>query len=170
MPSLPHPVQSLVKACLRLLQEDAGNAIVEMAFCISLLGIPILFGTVDLSTMVYNSIEVSSAAHAGAMYGMISSTFAADTAGVSSAAANDAPDLNSILVVTPTVYYACSDSLGGVQYSTQSAATSACTGGSNHSLEFVKVVTTATVHPTIRCPGLPATYTLVGASVMEVEE
>jgi len=141
-----------------------------MALCISIFGIPILFGTVDLGGMVYNSIEISSAAHAGVMYGMISSTFAADPAGVITAATNDAPDLNSVLVVTPTVYYACSQSLGGSQYASQSAANLACTGSSNHSLEFVKVFATATVHPAIRCPGLPATYTLVGVSVMEVEE
>jgi len=170
MPSLPHPVPALLRAWHRLLRQESGNAIVEMAFCVSLLGIPILFATVDLGTMVYYSIEVSDAAHAGAMYGMISSTFAASSSGIITAATNDAPDLDSLLAVTPTVFYACSESLAGIQYSAQSAATSACTGGSNHPLEFVKVVTSATVHPAIRCPGLPTSYTLVGTSVMEVEE
>lgn len=157
-------------AKLRLWREESGNALVETAMCVSFLVMPLLLGTVALGGMTYTSIEVSNAAHTGAMYGMMSSTFAADSTGIVTAARAEAPDLGTNLAVTPTVYYACSSSVGGTQYSTQAAANSSCTGGSNHSLEFIQVVTSATVTSPIRCPGLPASYTLVGTSVMEVEQ
>jgi Flp pilus assembly protein TadG len=158
----------LLKA--RLWREESGNALVEMAMCVSFIVMPMLLGTVALGCMTYTSIEVSNAAHAGAMYGMMSSTFAANSSGITSAAQNEAADLGTNLSVTPTVYYACASAVGGTQYSSQSAASSACTGGSNHSLEFIQVVTSTTVTSPIKCPGLPSTYTLVGTSVMEVEE
>jgi len=154
----------------RLLREDRGDALVEMALCLSLFGLPLLVGTVELGSLFYTSIEVSNAAHTGAMYGMISSTFAANSSGIISAAQSEASDLGTNLSVTPTVYYACSGSIGGTQYSTSSAASAACTTSSNHSLEFIQVTTTTTITPPIKCPGLPKTFTLTGISVMEVEE
>jgi Flp pilus assembly protein TadG len=155
---------------LRFLREEQGNALVEMALCMSLLGMPLLVGTVELGSMIYTSIEVSNAAHAAAMYGMISSTFAASSSGMTTAAQNEASDLGTNLSVTPAVFYACSQAVNGTEYTTQSAANSACTGGTNHTLEFVQVNTSTTVTPPIRCPGLPASYTLTGLSVMEVQE
>jgi Flp pilus assembly protein TadG len=159
----------LLAGC-RLLREDSGSSLVEVALCISLVGLPLLVGTVELGSMMYGSIEVSNAAHAGSEYGMMSSTFAADSAGIISAAQGEATDFGAKLTVTPTVYFACSQAVGGTQYTTQTAANAACTGTLNHSLEFVQVSTSTSVTPPIRCPGLASSYTLVGMSVMEVEE
>jgi Flp pilus assembly protein TadG len=142
---------------------------VELALMISIVGFPLLAGTVELGTMVYDSIEVSNAAHAGAMFGMMSLSYAGDTSGITTAARGDAPDFGTAVAVTPTLYYACSSNIAGTQYSTLTAANSACTGSVNHSLAFVKVTTILNVTPPIRLPMLPATYTLVGVSIMEVE-
>jgi Flp pilus assembly protein TadG len=120
--------------------------------------------------MIYTSIEVSNAAHAAAMYGMISSTFAANSSGMTTAAQNEATDLGTNLTVTPNVYLRLLQCNGGTQYTTQSAANTACNSGTNHTLEFVQVNTSVSVTPPIRCPGLPATYTLTGSSTMEVQE
>jgi hypothetical protein len=152
------------------LREEDGSSLVELALCISLVGLPLLVGTVEMGSMMYGSIEVTNAAHAGAEYGMMSSTFAADSAGIVGAAQGEAVDFGSKLTVTPTVFFACSQAVAGTQYTTQSAANAACTGSVNHSLEFVQVSTSATVTPPIRCPGLASSYTLVGVSVMEIEE
>jgi Flp pilus assembly protein TadG len=165
----PGGFSGLMARC-RLLREEGGNALVETALCISFLGLPVLVGTVELGTMLCDSIEVSNAAHAGATYAMMSSTFAADSAGITTAAQQEATDFGKNLTVTPTVYFACSQAISGTQYSTQAAANSACTGSLNHSLEFVQVSTSTTITPPIRCPGFGSTYTLVGVSVMEVEE
>jgi Flp pilus assembly protein TadG len=152
-----------------LWREERGDALVEMALVVSFVLFPMLVGTVELGMIVFDSIEISNAAHAGAMYGMMSSTYAANSTGITTAAQSEAPEFGTNLGVTTSVYYACSLALGGTQYSTQSAANTGCTGTSNHSLEFVKVLTSATVTPPIRCPGLPTTFTLRGFSSMEVE-
>jgi len=148
-----------------------GNAAIEFALMFSIIGVPMMLGTTQVAFMVYDSIEISNAAHAGAVYGMMSSTFAGDSAGIRTAAQSEATDFGSNLTVTPTTYYACSAAIGGTQYSTQSAASSACpANASNHYLQFVQVTTSANVKSPIRLIGLPQTWTLLGSSVMEVQE
>ncbi len=149
---------------------DRGDALVEAAVMLSLFVVPVLLGTIDVGTVVYSSIEVTDAAHAGAMYGMVSSTFAADSANIKAAAQADAADFGTNLAVTPTVYYACSSALTGTQYATQSAAVSACSGSGNHALQFIQVVASAQVRPGFRLPGLAATFPVSVTAVMEVQE
>jgi Flp pilus assembly protein TadG len=159
----------LLRRC-RELRSDSGGALVELALVLALFGLPMLCGIADLGVVIYASIEVSNAAHSGALYGMTSSTYASDTSGITTAAQTEAADFGTNLSVTPTAYYVCSSAEGGTQYTTQSAATSACTGSGNHPLEMIKVVVSATVKPPIHLPALPATFTQTGTSVMEVEE
>jgi Flp pilus assembly protein TadG len=153
--------------------EDSGNSVVELALIVGLFAPPLLLGTAQLSILIYDSIEVSNAAHAAAMYGMRSLTYASETSQIITAAQTEASDFGTSLAVTPTLYYACSNAVGGTQYTgtnAQSNATAACTGGTNHPLEFVQVVARESVTPMIHFSGLPATMTLTGSSVMEVEE
>jgi len=153
------------------MRRSDGNATVELALAFSFLLTPIMLGTAEVAFLVYDSIEITNAAHAGAMYGMISSTFAADSSGIQTAAQSEAADFGTNLTVTPNVYYACSASLGGTQYSTQSAAAAACpANASNHYLQFVQVNSSATITPPIQMVGLPKTWTLQGSSTMEVQE
>jgi Flp pilus assembly protein TadG len=159
-----------MKRCANLLHGESGGSLVEIALCIPLLGTPLLIGTVETGMALYDSIEVSNAAHAGTAYGMMSSTFAADSSGMTAAAKGEAADMGSLLSVTPTTYFACSQSIAGTQYTSQAAANSACTGSLNHSLEFVQVTTSASVPIPFRVPGLPINFNLAATSVMEVEE
>lgn len=152
---------------------ERGDALVELALALSILGLPLLVGTSDMGFVVYDSIEVANAAHAAALYGMQSSTYAANTSGMTTAAQNEASDFGASLSVTPTAYYACSNAIGGTRYtgsSAQANATAACTGGSNHALEFVQVNTSATVIPPVHLPGISNSFTVTGSSVMEVEQ
>jgi Flp pilus assembly protein TadG len=153
---------------------ESGNALVELALAFSFIGIPLLLGTVEMGYVVYDSVEVSNAANAGALYGMQNSTDAASNAGITTAAQAEAPDFGSNLTVTATTYYACSLAAGGTQYSTasytQAQAAAKCTGAGNHALEFIQVLTSATATPPVHCPGLPKTFTLGGTSVLEVEQ
>jgi Flp pilus assembly protein TadG len=165
-----HRLRSAARMRLMELRGESGNAIVELALVLSLFGMPLMLGAVQVAGLVYDSIEVSNAAHAAAMYGMWSSAFAGENSDMTTIAQADAADFGSKLTVTPTTYYACSAAIGGTTYSTQSAATTACTGAGNHPLQFVKVITSATVTPPIHWPGLPASYTLTGSSIMEVQE
>jgi Flp pilus assembly protein TadG len=161
-----------VAARYRALDGDSGSALVELALVVALLGVPLLLGTAQMGFLIYDSIEVSDAANAGALYGMRSSTYSADNAGMTTAAQADAADFGTKLSVTPTSYYVCALAVNGTQYTGSSAqqnATAACTGAGNHALQFVQVNTSATVTPLIHCPGLPKTYTLTGQAGMEVE-
>jgi hypothetical protein len=150
--------------------QESGSAVIELALTLSLVGLPLLFGTIYAGVLMFDQIEIANAAHAGAMYGMQSSTYASDTAGMTSAAQAEASDLASGLLVTPTIFYACSAAIDGTQYTTQSDATTACTGGSNHALEFVKVTASYTATPFASIPGMQRSVALSSVSVMEVEE
>ena len=154
----------------RLAGQDSGSALIELALVLSLVGLPLLFGTIYAGVLMFDDIEISNAAHAGAMYAMQSSTYAADTAGITTAAQAEAPGLSGWLAVTPTIFYACSTAIDGTQYAVQADATTACTGGSNHALEFVQVTISYVATPFARIPGMQQSMTLNSVSVMEVEE
>lgn len=162
--------RSAAVAGCKHINDDDGNAMLELAFLVSIFGAPLLIGTATTAVMVYDSIEVTNAAHAGSSYAMMSSTFASDTSGISAAAKEEAPDIGSNLTVMSTTYYACSAAPAGTQYTTQAAANTGCTGVSNHSLQFVKVVTNASIPSPFSLPGVPSSFVLSGTSVMEVEE
>ncbi len=162
--------RSAISAGCKHLSDDAGGAMLELAFVISIFGAPLIVGTGTTAIMVYDSIEVTNAAHAGSAYGMMSSTFASDTAGITAAAKEDAGDMSNNLTVAPTIYFACSAAPASTQYTTQAAANTACTGVSNHSLEFIRVVTNTSIPSPFNLPGVPSTFVLGGTSVMEVEE
>jgi hypothetical protein len=156
-----------------LLRDEAANAMVEIAVIFSFLGIPFILGTAEMATLVYYSMENSNAAHAGACYGMRSATFAEAASGIATAAQAEAPDIASTLTVTSSIFYTCSSAPAGTQYTgltAQVLATLACTGGSNHPLEFVKVNTSTVVTPPFHSPGLPTSFTLTASSIMEVEQ
>lgn len=160
-----------LRRCLRAARSSAGNATLELSLVLGLFGIPLLLGIYELAILVHEGIEVSNAAHAGAMYGMMSSTYASDTSGITTAAKAEAADFGPVLTVTPTVYYACSQALSGTQYSTQAAASAVCPSGqANHYLEFVKVTTTASLSAPVHIASLPSSLTVNGSSIMEVEE
>lgn len=150
--------------------EDSGSALVELAMSISLIGLPLLLGTIYSGVLLFDSIELSNAAHAGAMYGMQSSTYASDSSGISSAAQAEAPDMGTNLTVTPVTYYACSNAVDGTQYSSQDGATSNCAAAGGHALEFVRVTVSYVARPFARIPGMQPTLTLSSLSVMEVQE
>jgi Flp pilus assembly protein TadG len=153
---------------------ERGDALIELAVLFSLVGVPLLLGTVQMGFLVYDSVEISNAANAGALYGMQNSGYAASVSGITSAAQAEAADFGTKLTVTPTTYYACTNAVGGTEYPTssytQGQAATHCSGTSNQTLEFIRVITSAAVTPTIHCPGLPTTYTLTDTAVMEVEQ
>jgi Flp pilus assembly protein TadG len=157
-------------AFARRLREETGSALIEMAVVLWLLGIPLLLGTIYSAVLLSDYIEITNAAHAGAIYAMRSSTFAEDSPGIVAAAQADASHVGPTLAVTSSVYYTCSDSQDGTQYATQAAANAACTGASTHTLEFVQVVASAPITPPATFPGMPKTMTLSSTSAMEVEE
>lgn len=158
----------------RIFADTTANATLEIALTISILGTPLLLGTAAVGFLIYDSIEVSNAAHAGAAYGMLSDAFAHNTTQISAVAHAEAQDLGAHLTVaTPTIFFACSAALDGAQFSSASQAEAACGSSgvsNNQALEFIQVNTTASVTPVFQFPGLPKQWTLRGQSVMMVQE
>lgn len=153
------------------MRDESGSALVELALTLSIVGVPLLLGTAHFAVLLVNSIIVSNAAHAGAEYGMQSSTYAANSniANIQAAARDDS-GLGTNLNVTSNVFYDCSLAIGGSEYTTAAAANTVCTGSSGHTLEFIQVTASATVTPVAHVPGFPNTVTLSSTSVMEVQE
>ena len=75
---------------------------------LAFLGVPLLLATSYFGVLLLDQIEITNAAHAGAMYAMTSSTFAEDTANIQAAAQAETNRFGSNLTVTPSIYYACS--------------------------------------------------------------
>jgi len=163
-------VWSAPRLLRRLAAQESGSALIELALALSFLGLPLLLGTIYTGVLAFDNIEIANAAHAGALYGMQSSTYASDSAGITTAAQTEAPDFGTAMTVTPVIFYACSSAIDGTQYSTQAAATLACTGGTNHALEFIQVTASYAATPFARIAGMQQTVTVSSVSVMEVEE
>jgi Flp pilus assembly protein TadG len=174
-----HGLRRDLPALCSELRAECGSALVELALVVSLLGLPLLLGATDMGILIYDSIEITNAAHAGAMFGMQGNCCILQTSQMITAAQNEASDFGTNLTVTPTSYYACSASqasptwtgTGNVIDSTSLAtAKSNCTGASGHVLAFVKVVASAPITLPFQCCGLPTSVTLSRTSVMEAEE
>jgi Flp pilus assembly protein TadG len=154
----------------RVSRDETGSAMVELGLMLAVLGMPMLLATSYFGVLLLDQIEISNAAHAGAMYAMTSSTFAEDSSNIVAAAQAETNRFGSNLTVSPSIFYACSTAISGTQYSTQALANAACTGGTSHSLEFIQVTASASITPLGSFPGFAKTVTVSSTSIMEVEE
>jgi Flp pilus assembly protein TadG len=179
IPQSLYRLRSSLRGLCRNLRGESGGALVEVALIVSLLGLPLLLGSTDMATVIYDSIEIENAAHSGAMYGMQGTCCILATQQMIAAAQSEAADFGSKLTVTPTSYYACSSSQASPTWTGTSqqidsislaTAKSNCTGASGHVLAFVKVVASAPVPLPFHCCGLASSLTVTRASVMESEE
>ena len=144
----------------RKIRETRGAALVDLAFTVPMLCL-VLLGVGQFAQVEYASIEVSNAAMAGVQYGGQDATLAADTTGIGTAAANDAPNIT----LGPTaVSHACICSDG-------SASTCQPTDCSGSNIETILTVQTqTTLDPLIHVPGLPTSFTLYGQAIQKVLE
>ncbi|MGH7727948.1 MAG: TadE/TadG family type IV pilus assembly protein [Vulcanimicrobiaceae bacterium] len=121
-----------------------------------------LVGLTDIGRYTYFAIEVNNAARAGVQYGSQNQVTALDSTGVTTAARNDAPNLPAPLTVAASYSCKCADGSVADCHSTTNCATS-------HELVYVQVQTSETFPATIRFPGLPATLTVNGNALMQVQ-
>ncbi|SNS93986.1 Flp pilus assembly protein TadG [Granulicella rosea] len=127
------------------LRRDDGASLIEVAIIMPVL-LLLLVGAVDFGQAYYAAIEVSSAAEAGALYGVQQPT---DTAGMQAAAILDAPDVATIAAVA-TYGCQCSDGTG-----VSANCSYAPTNCSSNIVNYVQVSTTATYTSILRFPGIP---------------
>lgn len=142
--------------------SEAGQAVVEFALVMPLLAL-LLMGGAELARLAHAAIEVSNAAKAAVQYGAQNRATAGDTAGMLTAARNDASGQGlSGLTLSASTSCTCSDGTASTCKSTD------CSG--SHIEAILTVNTQATFDPVIHLPGLPTTYTLTGHATQKVLE
>lgn len=146
---------------LRTLRNENGASLVEVSLILAILAPALLLGTAGAAGLVYASIEVSNAAHAGAAfaaeYYIANSSNALPTsAQVTSAVQNDAPELTAVLKPGTTVTVSMATGCNGGS-ATAGNSIPACSAGV---LPFVQVTTQATVVPFTAFAGIPKSLTM----------
>lgn len=144
----------LLKRFIGLLRSARGSALIETALVTPMLA-TLLLGAADLAQVARTSVEVSSAAKAGAQYGAENGYTAQDSTGIATAAQNEASDLT--LVTTSSYSCVCSDG------SSSTCANTDCP--TSHIEETVTVNTQTTITPVVQIPALPSTWTISGQAV-----
>ena len=134
--------------------QSEASSLIEVAI-ICPICILLLVGSVDFGLGYYAAIEVSSAAQAGASYGIQQP---ADTAGIVAAAKLDAPNVSGMTTAVSTGCE-CSDGTWVVV-----GCASAPTGCGANVVNYVQVTTSATYTSLMKYPGIPTTFSLQGSA------
>ena len=141
---------------------ELGSSLVELALVMPLFTL-MLLGAAELGWLAYDSVEVSNAAYAGAIYGAQDHTTAMDTTNMKAAAIKDGAN---VVGMTATAVTSCACSSGTTITCANAAANCAAPA---RIFEMVQVNTTATLHPVIRVAALPVFFTLHGQAILRVE-
>jgi Flp pilus assembly protein TadG len=140
----------------RLLSTE-GSSFVELALMLPILML-LLVPAVDIGRAFFTAIEVTSAAQAGADYGIKNPS---DVSGMESASLKGATNL-ATMSSTATYGCECSDGTSAVA---SCNSTPSCT---YNYVNYVDVVTTATYVPTLRYPGFPSSLQISRETRMRV--
>jgi Flp pilus assembly protein TadG len=138
--------------------RSRAQASVELALSLPLLLMMFLV-VVETGRAFYIAISLANAARAGVQYGSQSLTTAADSAGMQSAATNNAPNLVS-MTATATHFCVCSDGSASTCLATD------CAG--SHRLLYTQVNTSASYTPLISFMGILPPMTVPGKAIMRV--
>jgi Flp pilus assembly protein TadG len=161
--------------------DEEGSSLVELAISLSFFLVPLVLGISAVGMLVYDSIEVSQAAHEGASYasqvyranGSFTSTTLANVTTFAEKAAPNIPATAWTAATTPVaVTCGCltagSTATGQVTGTCSTGAAIAC--ASSATPLFVTVKTQANVTPLVNMHwlGFPATVQLNGESTFEL--
>ena len=139
-------------------ESESGNGLIELALVLPVLFL-LLLGAADFGRAYYLVIEVSNAAHTGALYGSQNPT---DTTGMQQAAVADAQDVPNFTTSSVTATYGCECSDG-------SSPVASCTTTptcANNVVDYVQVNTSVSYSAIFPYPGIPSPLTLRGSSRM----
>jgi Flp pilus assembly protein TadG len=146
--------------------NEAGQALVELAFAVSFL-LLLLLGAVEFGRFAYLAIELSNAAKGAAQYGSQNSIKAADITGMQLVASQDAPEAqNACTNFTTTIQQpaTCACMVGG-DATPAASCQSNCSG---YLVQYLTITTSAQCKPLIYPSNFGATLTLTGHAVQEV--
>lgn len=144
-----------------LLRDEHGASFVETALLLPLFAL-LLFFAVDFGRAFYMVTELAGAAHAAALYG---SQNPSDTAGMTTAAQNAAPDVPGVSAGTPT--YGCECAISKATYVANCPTASQPTCTSSNLVYRVNVTVTGTFSPLFPAwPGIPSSMSLSSSASM----
>jgi Flp pilus assembly protein TadG len=143
--------------CRRSCGESEGSSFVELAIVLPIF-LLMFVPAVDIGRALYAAIEVSSAAEAGATYGVQNP---GDIAGMESASIGGASNLSGV-TATATYGCECSDGSSAVALCT---STPTCT---YNYVTYIDVVATAPYVTTFKYPGLPSSTNITRETRMRV--
>lgn len=137
--------------CLHsILQGSEGASFVELALILPIF-LLVFVPAVDIGRAIYVSIEVASAAQAGAAYGVQNPT---DVSGMQSASKSGASNISG---VTATATYGCECSDGSSASASCGTVPTSCT---YNYVNYVDIVATAPYATTFGYPGLPSSMNI----------
>jgi Flp pilus assembly protein TadG len=145
-------------ACSMRRGRSRAQAAVELALSMPLM-LMMFVVVVETGRAFYIAISVSNAARAGVQYGAQNLTTANDTAGMQTAATNDAPNLTG-MTATASHFCKCSDGTASTCLSTD------CAG--SHRLVYTQVITAAPYSPIINFMGALPAFSVPGKAIMRV--
>jgi len=142
-----------------LISDEHGASLVELGLIFPIF-VLLLIGSVDFGQAYYMAIEVAGAAHAAAVYGSQNPN---DTAGMTTAAQDDAPNVPNLTVQTPTYGCECAD---GSSYSASCAVTPSSCPSSLNVVYRVYVSVSATYTPLLKLPLISSGLTFTSTASM----
>lgn len=142
----------------QLSADESGSALIEVAFALPLLAL-LLGGTVDYGLYTERKMQAVEAANAAAAYGALPGN-QLNTSGITTAAQTASPSLTSISV-SPTYFWTCTP--GGSHVTN----TSICSGYGTP-IQYVLVMTSATISAPMPLPGLGSSFTVNGQATYRV--
>jgi Flp pilus assembly protein TadG len=142
------------------MKREKGSVLVETVLVIPLF-LLLFMGVADYGRVFYTADIVVQAAQAGAEYGAMSTTNAANDSGMQTAAVNAA---TSIAGLTATATSFCTCSAGG---STVSCSTTCTSYGTP--IMYVRVTTVATFKTISSFPAFPHTLPITAVSTLRVQ-
>lgn len=144
----------------RLLGRQDGNALVEIGLLTPVM-LGLIVGAVDYGRFAVEQATISSAARAGAQYGIQDQTYAMNTNGMRDAAREDAKD--PALDVTPLNYCECPEAVGTII----DCGIGICADGTWAPM-YVEVTAQRTFDFIFDYPGVPQSKDVIFTSKMRV--
>ncbi len=158
----------------RVLRNERGSSLVEVALVLSLLFVPTLVGIVEFANLAYASIEISNAAHTGAAYvaqyyeqekSSNSASITLPTATqVTSVAEGDSPDLQKLMASGNSLTVAMATGCG-TGTATSGNTIPSCTAPT---LPYVQVTAQALIVPMVHLPGFAGPFPISTTATMNL--
>lgn len=159
-----------MKSLLLRSRGESGSAFVEMAVALPVL-VAIFIGTADFARVFYYAMELTTAARAGAQYGAYNSVTVTETANITSAAQNAAPNISPITVIIATPPGVCqcalNDGTGQPWPAVACSPTPTCASGS-HLVQYITVQTRKTFTIISRFLPINRSITLTRSATLRV--